>query len=104
MIVETTNGKYELIKNYKDGFDKTMFEAKYIEEVYDKYTYILGDMSGGILRIKGFSSDPKSKNSYFIIPDYLVESCAFECAYFVLKRIKEKQIEEKQIEEKGNEE
>ncbi len=99
MIVETKFGKYELLKNYKDAFDIAMYEAKYIEEVYDKYTYILGDMSGGILRLKGFSSDPKSKNSYYIIPDFIIESCAFECAYFVLKRIKDKNIEL----EKGNE-
>lgn len=99
MIIETKFGKYEQVKNYKDGFDITLFEGRYIEEVYDKYTYILGDMSGGILRLKGFSSDPKSKNSYMLIPDFLIESCAFECAYFILKRVKEKNIEI----EKGNE-
>ncbi len=94
MIVETKYGKYELIKNYKDAFNKEVFEEKYIEEVYDKYTYILGDISGSILTLKGFSSDPKSKNSYLTIPDFIIESCAFECAYFVLKKYKEKNIGE----------
>lgn len=93
MIVETKFGKYDIVKNFKDAFDITAFEGRYIEEVYDKYTYILGDISGTILRLKGFSSDPKSKNSYLTIPDFLIESCAFECAYFILKRNKEKNIE-----------
>lgn len=89
-MIETKHGKYELIKDNKNTFDKTVFEEKYIEEVYDKYSYILGDVSGSILRLKGFSSDPKSKNSYLTIPDFIIESCAFECGYFILKRIKEK--------------
>lgn len=89
-MIETKYGKFELTQNYREAFDLEVFETKYIEEIYDKYSYILGDMSGEILRLKGFSSDPKSKNSYLTIPDFIIESCAFGCAYFVLKRIKEK--------------
>ncbi|MFI3251632.1 MAG: YutD-like domain-containing protein [bacterium] len=89
-MIETKVGKFEVIKDYRNAFNQTVFEEKYIEEVYDKYSYILGDISGEILRLKGFSSDPKSKNSYLTIPDFIIESCAYECAHFILKRIKEK--------------
>lgn len=89
-MIETKFGKYELVQNNKEAFDLEMFDNKYITEVYDKYTYLLGDMSGGILRLKGFSSDNKSKNSYLTIPDYIIESCAFGCGYYILKRIREK--------------
>ncbi len=89
-MIETKHGKYELIKNEKEGFDLTVFEERYIEEVYDKYSYILGDLSGGILRLKGFSSDPKSKNSFNKIDEFLEDSCAFGCPHYILKRIKEK--------------
>ncbi len=92
-MIETKHGKFELLQNYRDVFDLEVFEAKYIEEVYDKYSYILGDISGTILRLRGFSSDPKSKNSYLTIPDFVVESCAFGCGYYVLKRVKEKKVE-----------
>ncbi len=87
MIVETTKGKYELLKNVKDAFVKSAFEERYIEECFDKYDYLVGDVSAGILRIKGFSS---SDQSYKMIPDYLNESCAYNCAFYILHRIKEK--------------
>ncbi len=89
-MIETKYGNFELVQNKKNTFDLSVFEEKYIEEVYSKYSYILGDISGSILRLKGFSSDPKSKNSFLTIPDFIIESCAFECGYYVLKRIKEK--------------
>lgn len=93
-MLETKYGNFELLQNNKDAFNLEVFETKYIEEVYDKYSYILGDISGEILRLKGFSSDPKSKNSYLTIPDFIIESCAFGCSYFILKRIKEKKVEQ----------
>jgi len=89
MILETKIGTFELIKNYRDAFDLEMFLARYVDVAYDKYTYLVGDLSATILRIKGFSSDPKSVNGYKKIPDYLSESCNVNCAYFILKRVKE---------------
>lgn len=91
MIIETKFGIYEIKKNYKEAFDVQKFEERYITEIYDKFTYIVGDVSSEMLRLKGFSSDPKSKNSYKLIPEYLQESCNMNCAFFILKRVK-KQI------------
>ena len=88
MIVETSVGKFELLKNHKDAFNQVVFEAKYVDVAYDRYTYLVGDISSDILRIKGFASDAKSVNSFKKIPDYLTESCNVNCAYFILKRIK----------------
>lgn len=87
-MVETKFGKFEILKNYKEGWDQLKFEERYVDVAFDRYTYLVGDVSSEVLRIKGFSSDPKSPNSYKLIPDYLTESCNTNCAYFILKRIK----------------
>jgi uncharacterized protein YutD len=89
MIIDTEFGTYELIKDYRNGFDIVMFNSKYIPETFDKFTYIVGDVSSGILRLKGFSNNVKSVNSYKKIPDYLNESCNMNTAYFILKRYNE---------------
>ena len=83
------NQEYELIENYKDGFDYE--ETKNcMTEFYDAYDYIVGDWAYGKLRLKGFCdknnkifnkvNDFKNKDSY--IKDY----CAYDCRYFVLKK------------------
>lgn len=97
MIIETNVGKYELLKDHKESFNRTQFEERYVDVAFDRYTYLVGDVSAGILRIKGFSQDAKSTNGYKFITDYLNESCNMNCGYFVLKRVKmEKEKNEKQ--------
>jgi len=91
MIVETEHGTYELIKNYKEGFDLLAFNERYVDVAFDRYQYLVGDVSAGILRIKGFNSDPKSLRGFKAIPDYLNESCNLNTAYYILKRIKVKE-------------
>lgn len=86
MIVETEHGEFTLIKNYKDAFDIVKFNEKYIDDLFDKYQYIVGDISASILRLRGFSEDEKNPHSYKKIPDYLNESCNMNTAYFILKR------------------
>ena len=81
--------EYELIENYKDGFDYDELK-KCMTEYYDNYDYIVGDWAYGKLRLKGFCkkenkifnkiNDYKTKESY--IKDY----CAYDCRYFVLKK------------------
>lgn len=88
MVIKTEKGMYQVQMNHRDAFDKTAFCDKYIEECMDKYEYIVGDISSGVLRLKGFDTNPKSKSYYGFIEDYLEVSCAFGCAYYVLKRIK----------------
>ncbi len=88
MTIETDFGDFEILKNYREVFDLALFIEKYVDVAFDRYTYLVGDMSSEKLRIKGFNSDPKSINGYKRIPDYLNESCNFNCGYYILKRIK----------------
>lgn len=87
-MIETEFGNFELLKNYREIFDLKLFLEKYVDVAFDRYTYLVGDMSSEKLRIKGFNSDAKSINGYKRIPDYLNESCNFNCGYYILKRLK----------------
>lgn len=89
MIVETEHGKFDLIKNYRDAFDVTSFNARYVDAIFKQYDFIVGDVSSGVLRLKGFRDNEKGKTSYHLIPDYLNDSCNYNVAHFILKRIKE---------------
>lgn len=89
MIIETMHGTFEIIKDYREAFEKEMFETRYVDVAFDRYQYLVGDLSAGILRIKGFNSDPKSLRGFNTIPDYLNESCNVNTAYYILRRVKE---------------
>ncbi|MBN2540833.1 MAG: DUF1027 domain-containing protein [Bacilli bacterium] len=77
-MLETVHGEFDLIKNYREAFIMDDFNKRYID-ILNVYQFIVGDYSAGMLRLKGFSKD-----TYNLIPDYLVESCAPNCAYFIL--------------------
>lgn len=85
MLIDSRKGRFKVVRNYRDAFKLEIFEEKYIEECFDKYLYIVGDISSGILRIKGFDANPKSKNYFGFIDDYLELSCAMGCPHYVLK-------------------
>lgn len=102
MVIKTKSGMYHIQRNYRDAFVEEAFVEKYIEECMDKYAYIVGDISSGILRLKGFDTDPKSKNYFGFIDDYLEISCAFGCPYYVLKRINSQEEFEKLEQSKHN--
>lgn len=87
MLIDSRKGRFKVVRNYRDAFKLEVFEEKYIEECFDKYVYIVGDISSGILRLKGFDVNPKSKNYFGFIEDYLELSCAMGCPHYVLKRI-----------------
>jgi len=91
MIIDTEFGQFEMIKDYREAFDLVKFQERYVDVAFDIYTYLVGDISSGMLRIKGFNSDPKSPNGYKRIPDYLNESCQLNCAHYILKRMKPEQ-------------
>ncbi len=80
-------GQFIILRNYRDAFNLEKFADKYLEEYFDKYNYIVGDISSSILRLKGFSENPKSPNYYAKIDEYLDSSCAYGCPFYVLKRI-----------------
>jgi uncharacterized protein YutD len=86
-FIETTVGNFELISQTKDAFDIVKFQERYVD-TFDRFDYIVGDIASDLLRLKGFTSDLKDKHNYKTIPDYLNESCNYQCGYFILKRIK----------------
>lgn len=87
--VTTNDITYEIIKNYKNGYNKDEFVAK-CTDYFNDYDYVVGDWAYGKLRLKGFydKSNKKCKkiNDYSNLDSYLKENCAFDCAYFVAKR------------------
>ena len=91
MIIEIENRKYELIKNYKEGFDKEEFISKYTDYFYD-YDYIVGDIAYGKLRLKGFYDEKNKKvnkiNNFKNLDIYLKNNCANDCKYYILKKCK----------------
>ncbi len=86
-FIETTVGDFELISETKDSFDIAKFQDRYVD-TFDRFDYIVGDVASEMLRLKGFTSDIKDKNSFKTIPDYLNESCNYQCGYYILKRVK----------------
>ena len=90
MNIEVNNKKYELIKNYKDAFDKEEFLNKCTDYFYD-YDYIVGDIAYGKLRLKGFYDEKSKKvnniNNYKNIDDYLNNYCAPDCKHYIIKKI-----------------
>lgn len=90
MNQESINGeKYELITNFKDGYDQQETESK-LTDYFIPYDYIVGDWAYGKLRLKGFY-DAKNKsasaiNNYKNVELYIKQSCAYNCRYFILKK------------------
>lgn len=83
------NKEYEIIKDYKNGYNKEDFESKCTDYFAD-FDYVVGDWAYGKLRLKGFydknSKKVKEFNDFDGLNKYLNENCAFDCAYFVAKR------------------
>lgn len=81
--------EYELIKEYKDGFNLEELTTKYTDYFID-YDYILGDWAYGKLRLKGFCDKDNPLyndiNNYDIIDNYIKENCAYDCKYFIIKK------------------
>ncbi len=88
MIFKSEKGMYLLKNNFRDAFKLQEFCDKYIEEVFDDDLYIVGDISSGILRLKGFSTKEGSINHVSLMDKYFEESCVIGSPFFVLKRIK----------------
>ena len=89
-MIKLDDINYELIENYKDGFELDAVKEKYTDYFYD-YDYILGDWSYGKLRLKGFCNRTNRKcnriNDIKYKDKYIKELCSYECRYFILKKI-----------------
>lgn len=80
---------YELVMNYREGFQLEAFEQRY-QDIFDKYDFIVGDWGFNQLRLKGFyqMGNRRAFKEQMIdtLDDYLKEYCNFGCAYFVLAK------------------
>lgn len=89
MEIKINNFNYEVIKNYRDGFDKESVEER-ATDYFSEYDYIFGDWAYGKLRLKGFyDKDNKNVTKINNIEDldkYIKENCAYDCKYFLLKK------------------
>ncbi|ERJ13367.1 YutD family protein [Haloplasma contractile] len=87
-MIEIGNKKFEIVKDYRDGFDEEVFTKKYTGTL-DKYNVIVGDISSNLLRLKGFTTKGNKRSSKHVnaIPDYLNEACNYNCPYFIVKRV-----------------
>ena len=83
------NNDYELIKDYKNGFDYDAIKERYTE-YFDDYDYIVGDWAYGKLRLKGFYDKANKKckkiNDISILDQYIENNCAYGCRWFQIKR------------------
>ena len=87
------NSNYEIVKNYKDGFDYEETKKLCLEtDYFDNYDYIVGDWSYGKLRLKGFCDKNnklfKDINDINKVDEYIKNLCSYECKYFIIKKIK----------------
>lgn len=91
-VIEVENQKYELIKDYKNGFNLDEFQNSYTD-YFEDYDYVVGDIAYSKLRLKGFYDSQNKKvkeiNNYDNLNKYLEEDCAVDCRYFILKKIKD---------------
>ncbi len=89
-IIEVENKEYELITNYRNGFDKEEFEKRYTD-YFDDYDYIVGDWAQGKLRLKGFYDTKNKKckkiNDIAGLESYIENNCAYGCRWFEIKKI-----------------
>ena len=88
--IKINDQEFEMIKDYKNGYEKDSLEEK-LTDYFEDYDYILGDWAYGKLRLKGFCGKNNKKfkpiNDYNNIDIYIKENCAYDCKYFIIKKI-----------------
>jgi uncharacterized protein YutD len=89
-MITINNQDYELIKNYRDAFDRQEVAEK-LTDYYTDYDYIVGDIAYNKLRLKGFYKENNQKvkdlNNYKNLNNYLTKYCATDCRHFILEKI-----------------
>lgn len=81
---------YELETNIANCFELEEIKDLFTDYFHD-YDYIVGDYAYSKLRLKGFyNSDNKNVkeiNNIDNLDTYIKNQCAYNCKYFVLKKI-----------------
>lgn len=84
------NMEYEIIDNVREGFDEEELRSKFTDYFYI-YDYVVGDWAYGKMRLKGFfdsnNKQCKNINNINTLKDYIKNNCAYNCKYFVIKKV-----------------
>lgn len=92
MKIILNNIEYEVIKNYREGFEEESIINR-VTDYFDGYDYIFGDWAYGKLRLKGFYSKDNKKvsdiNNIANLDNYIKNNCAYDCRYFLLEKKKQ---------------
>lgn len=84
------DARYEVLEDHKEAVDLEVLEQRY-SDIFEKYDYMVGDISRDQLRLRGFYEDDNESVPIDMkissLEDYLAEYCSFGCPYFVLKRL-----------------
>jgi len=82
--------RYQIVKTNLIEFDEELFYQK-LTEILEKYDIIVGDFSGGQLRLKGFYYNERKNVPLDLkcvtIPEYIAEYCTYGCPYYVVEKI-----------------
>lgn len=89
MKIKLNDIDYEVVKDYRDGFDKESVEERFTE-YFNEYDYVFGDWAYGKLRLKGFYKKDNKKvtkiNNIEDLDKYIKDNCAYDCKYFLLEK------------------
>ena len=89
--IQLENNYYEVLENKNNCLDLELLKEKYTD-YFEDYDYILGDYAYNKLRLKGFCDKKNKKfnsiNDISKKEKYLINQCAYECNYFLIKKIK----------------
>ncbi len=90
MKIVLNEEEYEVVKNYRDGFDEAAIKEK-ATDYFKDFDYIFGDWAYGKLRLKGFyKRENKQKVKYLNnienLERHIKENCAYDCRYFLLEK------------------
>jgi uncharacterized protein YutD len=99
MIIQANGVSYEVLKDYREGWNEEEFQKRY-SDILTKYHYIVGDWGYNQLRLRGFYENEDKNSNYdnkaSAIGEYIYEYCNFGCPYFILKKKKNKIVEVKE--------
>ncbi len=91
MIYKLLDNEYEIEKDEQKVFNLNEVET-YFTDYFLPYDYVLGDYAYGKLRLKGFYDGKNKKatkiNNYNGIDEYIKKYCAYNCKYFIIKKVK----------------
>ena len=91
MAYKLLENEYDIEKDDDKVFNLNEVET-YFTDYFVPFDYILGDYSYSKLRLKGFYDSKNKKaskiNDYKDVDKYIKNYCAFNCKYFILKKVK----------------